>query len=74
MIAAEYTTGTAVVRVHDDFCGIQIEQRLARINDVVSQSYRRRTVEQKECRESVVPMQADAGSAGRRYPNIAAPV
>lgn len=74
MIAAEYTTGTAVVRVHDDFCGTQIEQCLARINDVVSQSYRRRSVEQKEGRDSAVPAQADADGAGIRYPNITVPV
>lgn len=61
MIAAEYTTGTAIVRVHDDFCGVQIEQHLAQINNVVSQSYRRRTIEQKKCRETVVPVQTDTG-------------
>lgn len=62
MIAAEYTTDTAIIRVHDDFCGMQIEQHLAQINNVVSQSYRRRTIEQKECRETVVPVQMDTGS------------
>lgn len=48
MIAAEYRTDRAVVRIHDDSCGLAADGTLLRISSVVSASYKRRSTERTE--------------------------
>ncbi len=47
MIAAEYKTASAIVRVHDDCFGDSADACLSRISSVVSASCRRRAAEQR---------------------------
>lgn len=57
MIAAEFKTDFAVVRIHDDCCGEIAEQRISRINHVVSASYKRRAMDQKDKMDALAVMQ-----------------
>lgn len=47
MIAAEYKTASAVVRVHDDCVEGSADACLSRIRSILSASCRRRAVEQR---------------------------
>lgn len=42
MVAAEFRTPAAIVRIHDDCLGPVTEDSIARLERIVSRSYRRR--------------------------------
>lgn len=46
MIAAEYKTAAAIVRIHDDCCEYSADACLSRVSSVVSASCRRRAAQQ----------------------------
>lgn len=47
MIAAEYKTASAIVRIHDDCCESSADACLSRISSLVSASCQRRAAEQR---------------------------
>ena len=44
MIADEIKTGSSVVRIHDEFCSSPSQECISHLNQIVSNSYRRRSM------------------------------
>lgn len=42
MVTEEMKNNTTTVRFHDEFCVSAPQQRMERVNDIVTQSYKRR--------------------------------
>lgn len=46
MIATEIKNDNATVRIHDTFCNNVSQESISRVNQIVSNSYKRRTLEE----------------------------
>lgn len=47
MIVREYKNGLVTVRIHDEYCNEAAAQSLSQLDRIVSNSYRRRKLEQQ---------------------------
>lgn len=44
MIADEIKTGSSIVRIHDEFCSSPSQEYMSHLNQIVSNSYKRRNM------------------------------
>lgn len=51
MIATEIKNDSTTVRIHDTFCNRVSQKCISRVNQIVSNSYKRRTMAEKSSQE-----------------------
>lgn len=51
MIATEIKNDNTTVRIHDTFCNSVSQECISRVNQIVSNSYKRRTMTEKSSQE-----------------------
>ncbi len=51
MIAAEIKNDNTTVRIHDNFCDRVSQECISRVNQIVSSSYKRRTMSDRSSQE-----------------------
>lgn len=45
MIKTEFNTGLSTIRIHDEFCKSPALDHMTRLNQIIANSYKRRTLE-----------------------------
>lgn len=49
MVELEIKNSVSIVRIHDDYCQSATERHLTNLNQIVSDAYKRRQMEQIQC-------------------------